>query len=45
MSKKSTRKTTSTPRTLAEREAYHKRALENIATRKQIADLRKKLKS
>lgn len=32
-------------KSLAEREAYHKRALENIVTRKQIEDLRKKLKT
>jgi len=31
-------------KSLAEREAYHKQALLNIETRKQIAELRKKLK-
>jgi hypothetical protein len=42
MAKKTTTKTT---KTLAEREAYHKKKLENIEVRKQIDILRKRLKS
>lgn len=45
MSKKAARKPAGNKKTLADREAYHRKALENIETRKQIETLRKKLKT